>query len=658
MNLTQRFKNAFNIILKGQNPVIHTSSSSWDTRGKIQPRDYKAMVNEYYSWVYAAASCNARNVAKAIPHLYIKKGKENGKPRYEEIEELPFLDILKNVNPFMNSFELWSLMQTFLDTTGNAYWYFVPNMLGLPAEIWVVYSQWVKIVPDKEKFIKGYLYQPPWSQKPIAFEENEIVHFKYPNPQNLFYGLGCVEAARYSVDTNTYIKRMEMGIFKNASLPGVVLETDQELSDPVYNRLRKQWDAAHRGVDKAGKTAILEQGLKVSANMLLTPKELDFMGGKKATRQEIGAIFGVPDAKLGSTDAYNRANMEGIEYSYQKETIAPRLTLIQEKINEKVMPLYDNALYFEFENPVPEDKDFALKERESNLKTYYTSVNLERAKEGEAPVPWGEVPFIPFNLMPYSGTTPKPSPAEEPAKAVYNRVYTKREEKKVAAFNASQSKNEVKMKDVFIKFWEEQKRQVLANLKKTKIIAKIAEDDVDYILFSMKTENKRIIDVTKPVLIESLKEGITVGMAEVGIDVDLDLFNEQIARAITKRASLIKGMNETTQKALRGRLLEGIKEGESVAKLSKRVEGYYSEAEKYRSVMAARTETAVASNEGSAFAYQEAGVEKMQWVINPATACDICGPLDGTEAKVEDGFPEGEPGGIHPNCLCTVIPVM
>ena len=89
MNLAERVKGAFQVLVKGANPIISSASMPWDTQGKIRPGDYNEMVKHYYSWVYVAISCNASNIAKTPLHLYVKK-KDKGKPRYEEISEHPF----------------------------------------------------------------------------------------------------------------------------------------------------------------------------------------------------------------------------------------------------------------------------------------------------------------------------------------------------------------------------------------------------------------------------------------------------------------------------------------------------------------------------------------------------------------------------------------
>ena len=82
-----------------------------------------------------------------------------------------------------------------------------------------------------------------------------------------------------------------------------------------------------------------------------------FLQGRKWTREEICNCYGVPISKL-TTDNVNRANAESGDYSYMKDTILPRLKKIEQKLNEQLLPMYDDRLFCAFDNPVPADKHY------------------------------------------------------------------------------------------------------------------------------------------------------------------------------------------------------------------------------------------------------------------------------------------------------------
>lgn len=129
----------------------------------------------------------------------------------------------------------------------------------------------------------------------------------------------------------------------------------------------------------------------------------------------------------------------------------------------------------------------------------------------------------------------------------------------------------------------------------------------------------------------------------------LDEFARQwiLSRSLT----LAKSINSTTMDALRKVLAEGFTNGESIQQLTKRIEGYFSETEKWRAEMVSRTEVISASNEGALHRYELEGIDKSEWLASP-TSCEECQAEDGRVFITKDSH-----GLIpkHPNCTCTWI---
>ena len=126
---------------------LHGRPATWSDDPVEQVRHYK-------HWVYAAVQAIAFQVAGTRLALYARTNKG-----VEEISDHPFLDLMNHVNPFHTRFWLWAETMTFLELTGNAYWYVAENRLGVPAEVWVGHSQHMRVIPDRREFIGGYEYQ-------------------------------------------------------------------------------------------------------------------------------------------------------------------------------------------------------------------------------------------------------------------------------------------------------------------------------------------------------------------------------------------------------------------------------------------------------------------------------------------------------------------
>jgi hypothetical protein len=117
----------------------------------------------------------------------------------------------------------------------------------------------------------------------------------------------------------------------------------------------------------------------------------------------------VPITKIDPSQV--RSNNKQGNTEYNMDTIAPRCIRFEEKINERLMPMFDDRLFVMFDNPVGDDEAFALTERESNLKTGLVSINEERMKLGMEEVEWGKYQIMTTNSAPYDGTKPQPPAA-------------------------------------------------------------------------------------------------------------------------------------------------------------------------------------------------------------------------------------------------------
>ncbi len=125
-------------------------------------------------------------------------------------------------------------------------------------------------------------------------------------------------------------------------------------------------------------------------------------------------------------------------------------------------------------------------------------------------------------------------------------------------------------------------------------------------------------------------------------------------------------IDETTRDFLRGAVTDAITGGWSNAKLATAIEDSYGFSEE-RAMTIARTETQMAANSGALTGYKASGVvERKQW----ATAEDdlveeecldnaAAGPNGDGVLDLDDDYPSGdEAPPAHPNCRCTIVPIV
>lgn len=412
-----RFRSASGL---APNLFVESSTLQWESGFRaLWPDDFRKNASAYREWAYVCTRVIADGVSSVPLRLYVAKnstGKSalkgrridknkadllEGKPgisariakatAVEEVLEHPFLDVLKNVNPFFNRFDLIDNTIINLELMGNAYWYKVRDGLGVTRELWNVPAQFMWVVPEKEKFIKGYVMQRlgdlSAGSSTVPFDEKEIVHFKYLNPNNMYYGISPLSAMADAYNTQLSLNAYTNAAFTNMARPEGLLTTDGTISDENFERLKKRFQQQYAGAKNALKVFVMDQGMKFIPTSW---KPVDL--GKKETQRDVlermAAAFRIPLAKLITEDV-NKSNADAAQEDFLRDTVTPRLVRLEEKINEKLMPEYGPEYFVAFDNPAPEERAFRLAERTQNIKVGYTTRNEERARDGLPPLPKG-----------------------------------------------------------------------------------------------------------------------------------------------------------------------------------------------------------------------------------------------------------------------------
>ena len=396
--------------------------------GKQPDVSQDALCRKYFGWVYCCAQVSAQRFASTPLKLYASRSKGQtavknfstrkvdkaqsawlkkrigkslpqvaGAEDFEELEEHPLLDLLQNVNDQENSYEMKSLTCTMLDLTGDGYWYVERDKMGVPNKMFVLRSQWVKIVPDKEKFIGEYIYGvSQFGQESIHIPPENVIHFKYPNPTDPWYGMGPVQAAAYAIESNELREKFILATMGNMARPDIIVKyLEGELDPKERGLLEREWNAMFRGPKNAGKVKVTDFRYEID-KVGWTPQELRFNEGEDWIMKKICGAFPVPIGLVDTAQISRapRAGMEGADLFMAQFNTLPRCTLVEEKLNEQLCPMYDGErLFVAFDNPVPKDKREQLNEDSVKLNSCVITVNEVRQRDGEEPVPWGDTPI-------------------------------------------------------------------------------------------------------------------------------------------------------------------------------------------------------------------------------------------------------------------------
>lgn len=711
--------------------VSSASTFEYDISADAKTEDF---VKHYKSWVFGCVKARATDVSSIGLNLMKVTNSKTGE--VERVQEHELLSLLYNVNPYMTFRELIYNTQAYKDLAGEAFWYLVRGGNegnGPITAIIPLRPDWIEIVPDKQEFIKGYIYRIPGTHDPIKIPKEAIIHFKTFNPTDPYRGYSVLKAAANTIDTDNYAEDYNRKFFKNSAIPDAILTTEQKLTDAQHKQIKSEWNNAYQGVGKAHRTAILQGGIDLKP-FAISQKDMEWLKGQGFNRDKILALFQTPKTVLGMTEDVTVSNAEATDRIFAKRVVKPLQEEIRDTLNEFLIPLFDlksSDYFFTIDDPVPEDREAKREDIKTLFSVGAVSPNEIRAMYDMDEVEGLDSYYLPLNVQEVGSEeepakTPKKvlrakiphkTPKDKFAEKIKNDImssiadplakyligqtgnkysdpktkdadtqvripYAEREAFWKQGVDKSE-RNEVEYANLLKSIFNKQEEGVLERfnqIEQGKAINKISRNDIDTIIFDLKTQNEISIDILLPVLMKYLEEAGEDALDFLGIDDEpFDSLAESVKEFRTKDALLgIRNMNKTTRAKLRKVLSEAVVQGYSATETAKNIKSVFVQANSVRSLIIARTEVIKASNRGTLSAYKQSGVVvgKEWFTALDERVCPMCNPLHEKVVSLDkDFFTKGETQvgadgkdyvvdyenvgtpPRHPNCRCTLIPV-
>lgn len=196
-------------------------------------------------------------------------------------------------------------------------------------------------------------------------------------------------------------------------LSGVLQHPGKFESQEAIANLRNSWQRMFGGVENAGKTAVLEEGMTFKE---LSQKNVDaqlFEQWNFAV-EEIGRLFGVPAVLLGHADKTSTyASAEQFFLSFVKHSLMPWLRCIEQAINSQLI-IAPGVYFAEFsvQGFMRGDEAARAAFYQSGIQNGWLTPNEARALENLNRKTGGDVLWRPLNVAPadapyqQQGTTP------------------------------------------------------------------------------------------------------------------------------------------------------------------------------------------------------------------------------------------------------------
>lgn len=682
-----------------------------------QPQEYANYIATS-NGVYACVSLRARTLA----HLQLKVYRVSGADKRTEITSGPLWELLQKVNPYWTSARLLDMTEQSLCTWGAGYW-FMEKQGRTPKEIWWARPDRVTVHPHPNDYISHFTYKGP-SGTEIRYERDETVWFRFPNVADQYSGLSPMAAARLAADTYSAAMHSNHNIFRNGvQMSGVFTpKGGVPLTKEQARDISDNMDRRFKGVDKAHRIGVLIHDVDFKS-VSMSPKDAEFLGALNWSLEDIARAFNVPIDKVGGKRTYQ--NVQDAETVFWSDCMKPEAQFIANEITEQLLPMFGDNLIAEFDL----SEIAALQEAESEvwarereqIDRGALTLNEWRVDHGMDPVAWGDVAWLQSTLMPIDSPE-KPAPIMPPALAAGSQDDDNEDEDTPAGDeqrSRSYSRELAYGSDEHRRLWDSYVAKTtpyetqwgrmtadLFNAQKQSILSQLyraagrsmQRDDTPPAL-AEQIEAIAAVELTEAVKAKldaladapfdrarwikafrvegrELTTTITEAMGqlaanEVGLATGFHVKDPNIIRGIEAQAQrFAEEVNATTWDKLKTSLQEGIRDGDGVDAMAKRVEDVMGDRIRSSAQVIARTEVTRATNFGTIEGWRQSGVvSKKRWLAaldsrTRATHVEAHGQTVGLDDDFEVGGCTGPgPGNLDcarevANCRCALTAVL
>lgn len=229
-------------------------------------------------------------------------------------------------------------------------------------------------------------------------------------------GLGIVETAREAIALALVLEAHATQLFSRGAKPSGLLETAKTLSPEAVKRLRESFQETSGGVDRAGRTLVLEEGM-IFKPIQLTSTDSQFLQLREFAVLEIARAFRVPPHLLQMLDRTTHSNAEELGAEFLALTLSPWLSIFEDSFHRTLIADDDkNELSFGFETAAIARADITKRfaAYSAGIESGVLTLNEARGLEGLPPVEGGDTPMRSVQTIPLSAVDPATQGAPKP----------------------------------------------------------------------------------------------------------------------------------------------------------------------------------------------------------------------------------------------------
>ena len=275
----------------------------------------------------------------------------------QKVDHHPLLDLLNRPNPCQGRAVFFETAYAYLNIAGNSYLEVVMGGDGLPAELYALRPDRMKIIPGAGGWPKAFVYGVSGQEHAFPVDpvtgKSAVLHLKTFHPTDDYYGLSPLEAAAYSIDVHNAASSWNKALLDNSARPSGALVFEPKdgngaLSKEQFDRLKAEMEENFQGSRNARRPLLLEGGLKWQ-QMAFSPADMDFINAKHVSAREIAIAFGVPPMMMSIPGDNTYSNYKEANRALWRSTLLPMMDKMTSSLNFWLAPYFGDDLRLDYD---------------------------------------------------------------------------------------------------------------------------------------------------------------------------------------------------------------------------------------------------------------------------------------------------------------------
>ncbi len=277
---------------------------------------------------------------------------------------------------------------------GEAFWLIIRTNSGVPISARRLHPQYMDEKTNLGELTKWRFGPVVASDDAIEYDTEEVLQFKFDDPDNDIRGLSLLSALELTVAQDLFAMKFNEQYFENSAHTGIVFSMKNSTVDEIA-RNREWMEQNYVGTENAHKPLILEGDIDVTKSVS-SRAEMQFVEGRKFNREEILSVLDVDPSKVGINENSNRSVSKEADNTFRQENVAPLQLVVEEEINNQLI-----LALFTWADILFRQNDSSRRDQLDMMKLYaeaerlgVMSINQVKGELGLPNIPGGDVHFV------------------------------------------------------------------------------------------------------------------------------------------------------------------------------------------------------------------------------------------------------------------------